>query len=1297
MSVPRRFNRPQGLANIDVLIEDDAPISLYFNVVEVPEVITQGKSSFLIGGSNLLKPQTEIKFEITNDNTGAVIYTEPVPNYLEGTSRRVSIEVYEDVDLFGDATLTVLGELDPTKTDVPIEFQGVYNVRYTRKIYVSSAGVNTQPILFYNQPRMVISEIVKPYITTTTPSGSAQQTGNVTGEPTPEELGKTTNTKEIEEPGSFLKKEKNKFSTKLFGGGGNNSFVRKGRRRARRSSPETDKFTITKKDGTDFDAKLIGGELTIKNPQVDTTKFELQDFHEVPTTFKADIENVKNTGTLIPSKPFTIIDTRFDEDSPEREVIVPLAESGFEFTASFSPLPTQSISTVNFRSYADIRLSRLRTFSGDIDRVKVYARNKDAFGDFEVVSDQQIESPELLFNVLGAGNQRIGYFHSQDHVNLYWSSGSNTSLTQDSQYILNSVEVSGSNIGIDERLLFQQTGSLPISYLKDVDYEITANVLGFTGPKTNIDNSISNQGVAAIFISGSGFEVNHDYGDSLGFQLTNINNQPGFLRVTDGSIQDFGLINESFSPVRDGDGVLQFVVFSGRFYISDVSITPATDTGFSPNFIQVIAPVPPLTQERPDDYEFLAEFYDVNNNIAETITFASASTFQGGNSYILGDDNVLSGSMFIGSSIGGGIEMAGVSSGFIRSIGYKGFTSGSAYPSQGPGFLMFSGSVLSNITDDYSSGGVGLELVGHSGSYFRFRTEPAELDIRTDAFFIGNENIQFISGSDANIEISSSLFHLDPKNDLLKIGADAVIDADLSVNNIFSPAGTNINTALAAITSDGFAKFVSASIGAFKLNNDSLFSGPNDRPNFFISGSASGTDYFISSSNFQVRATGEVSASSLQLDGGSVGGLDVSDDTVSVGDILKLKDTGEITGSAVLLGDKSLSQYLQFIDNTLTVRGDITVDQILTPATIAGSPSTVLNASSSITADGLATFKSGSIAGWKIFGSKLSGSNATLDADGAALYKSDQGPGTDSGAAFPQLRDEYYIDFTPEGGGSSGYYIKMGPNFGVDKDGILFASGATFQGSISASAGLIGGFTIGSSSLFSSDLFISGSPLEGGVDDQRYMFISTSKFNVKQDGTITASAANIEGKVTATSGRIANWDIIGDTLSSVNASDKGIILDADNSTPIITVQEDSNNKLELYHNTSTNWGIKGISGGDTLFRLGNSNNIAGWAISGSWISKAISGSAAYQDFTRVYMSSVNDNTQNITEGFSVYRKDEDIDDGAIKVVRLGGLSDTTNLHANNDYGLQVIQRIQITIIQTFYLLVRVVKTFQVGT
>ena len=60
-------------------------------------------------------------------------------------------------------------------------------------------------------------------------------------------------------------------------------------------------------------------------------------------------ENVKNEDTLVPEKPFTIIDTRFDEDDPQRNVIVPLATENLTYTASMESIPTQSISTVNFR------------------------------------------------------------------------------------------------------------------------------------------------------------------------------------------------------------------------------------------------------------------------------------------------------------------------------------------------------------------------------------------------------------------------------------------------------------------------------------------------------------------------------------------------------------------------------------------------------------------------------------------------------------------------------------------------------------------------------------------------------------------------------------------------------------------------------------------------------------------------------------------------------------------------------------------------------------------------------------
>ena len=106
----------------------------------------------------------------------------------------------------------------------------------------------------------------------------------------------------------------------------------------------------------------------------------------------------------------------------------------------------------------------------------------------------------------------------------------------------------------------------------------------------------------------------------------------------------------------------------------------------------------------------------------------------------------------------------------------------------------------------------------------------------------------------------------------------------------------------------------------------------------------------------------------------------------------------------------------------------------------------------------------GFLGDFEINDGKISGSNITLDANTSTIFKTDQGPGSDTEAAFDQVRDEYYIDFTPEEESPDNYYIKMGPNFMVDKDGILIASGATFTGTITASAGLIGGFATDSSS-----------------------------------------------------------------------------------------------------------------------------------------------------------------------------------------------------------------------------------------
>ena len=106
----------------------------------------------------------------------------------------------------------------------------------------------------------------------------------------------------------------------------------------------------------------------------------------------------------------------------------------------------------------------------------------------------------------------------------------------------------------------------------------------------------------------------------------------------------------------------------------------------------------------------------------------------------------------------------------IRTVDYKGFNY--ATGSDGtPGIMMWSGSIeLSASAATLTSyTGVGMELIAHSASYMRFRSNPNELDIRTDKFYLGS-NSQYISGSDGNIEISSSNFHLSNGGDVVMQG-----------------------------------------------------------------------------------------------------------------------------------------------------------------------------------------------------------------------------------------------------------------------------------------------------------------------------------------------------------------------------------------------------------------------------------------------------------------------------------------------------------------------------------------------
>ena len=211
----------------------------------------------------------------------------------------------------------------------------------------------------------------------------------------------------------------------------------------------------------------------------------------------------------------------------------------------------------------------------------------------------------------------------------------------------------------------------------------------------------------------------------------------------------------------------------------------------------------------------------------------------------------------------------------------------------------------------------------------------------------------------------------------------------------------------------------------------------------------------------------------------------------SVSESLQTSQSYEGVGLELVDAHGSSDRYLRFRTNPSLF--EVVTDQFFlgseSSSFISGSGGNIEISSSNfhltnagdVTMSGTITATAGNIGDFQIVDGQISGSNITFNANNSTIFKTDQGPGSDTSAAFDQLRDEYYIDFTPLEESPDNYYIKMGPNFMVDKDGVLIASGAKFEGTITASAGLIGGFTSDSHSLSSTNLFISGSPLAGGV------------------------------------------------------------------------------------------------------------------------------------------------------------------------------------------------------------------------
>ena len=799
----------------------------------------------------------------------------------------------------------------------------------------------------------------------------------------------------------------------------------------------TGKGTLIKRTSGDAFRSEFAGGIFRAEPNVNLQQVKNiagQDF--VSSSFTASIVAVHSPDLIEIDRPFTIQSNRTKDKGKKFKV----PHQATSFKIDFEPAgQTQNSgsgeSTTIFRSFAEITIKNMKTFSGDIHRVKTYTRGYSNSSPFNLISDRLVEAADVLNDRSSPTlSQKIGVFKNQNQLDKYWvlkrrtlgpkvpsisTSGSISFGDRTEPAMMNGVHISGSNGGADETIVFE-TKLSNLKVRPDVDYELKLRPVLKVGQKDVLqpDGSVEQKAKAKVrfYISGSKINQNNpsiklgnavnDFGDPIKVTKTTDENYGNVITLeqgdsddTVGKLLDFSIVKIPFRPsfnrdvVVNDDTKLQIEVESGELFLGRVELIPATETNFSPDEFTFVAPMPKL-RTKPDIFDFRIEFLNRDGKKSDYIALKDQVQFEGENEVIQGSNNLLTGSLFVGNTIGQGVEIGGTNSAFIRSVGYHGFSSASMKANgTGSGFLIFSGSVLPNLSSSDNYRGIGLELHDGDDSFLQYRTEVGAssgslFKVQSKDFFFGKSgsNGAFISGSNGNLEMSSSQFHLDTEGNIsasnlhieggtitgsLVIGDSVTVNA-ATANQIRVPVGGP--PFKAEILPNGFARFSTGSIASFNIDSNAFFTtGSNS---FYISGSAVGIpkqggrqNNFISASKFQVSALGDLTASNVLIDGGTITG-DVDVQGTFSADEIRTPAVGDAKSEITTAG------YARFVSASI---GDFAVN---TSQIKSFGEALILSSSGAISGSQV-FFTGGKIGGWELGSDRISSNNLIISSSGA--------------------------------------------------------------------------------------------------------------------------------------------------------------------------------------------------------------------------------------------------------------------------------------------------------------------------
>lgn len=557
MAVLKKTLFPENLEKYSVLIQDTDPNSRYFKITELPDTFTGGKNAFLIQGSEFLVADTIVKIEI-KDSQGNIIYHEPGEGIPEYYEGTSKvISVYVYPDTsFGPCTITILGEVSEYVDANGITQPVPLQYRDTYNVRWQKQ-INVNPLL---QNNTKIRFYRRPQVEIT----------------------------EVLKPVFTI-------SETYIQQSGNANLI------PLSPSPGThyDDWVASGQE-LNYQIKLAGGNTFTSNMLNQTMSFSsYPDYH--PTIIE------------ITAPTFAKLDTPLVENGFVNQII----STPYAVTYLSGSDKTQSEFT---SSYAQIKLTQLETFAGDVKRVKVFRRSKGSISDFELVQDILLESTELLRTLEGTSRaiESTGIFDSNT-LSKYWNVDGTLTATLSNSRVLNGVKLNGAG-------KFKYTSSLDLS--ARTVYELQFDAFYSASTATNLD----------IYISGSTDTNSSSLGEKLIGTLNGISPTKKF----ENQIIQFNL------DVNEPSASLYFSASQGEWHLSDISLIVSQETAFSPDSVTFLTSIP--TSVPNEIFEFKFEFYDVNNNFVP-ISVLEEKQFSGGTNTVIVLTQIASSSAEISSSL----------------------------------------------------------------------------------------------------------------------------------------------------------------------------------------------------------------------------------------------------------------------------------------------------------------------------------------------------------------------------------------------------------------------------------------------------------------------------------------------------------------------------------------------------------------------------------------------------------------------------------------------------------------------